>query len=64
MTAHKFKIGQRVTLGSKRLSLWGGTFEVARQMPEENGIFQYRIRSVADGHERVVLESELSSRPL
>jgi hypothetical protein len=60
MTAHKFKIGQRVTLGSKRFGRWGETFEVARQMPQENGVFQYRIKSIVDGHQRVVLESELS----
>jgi hypothetical protein len=60
MTAHKFKIGQRVTLGSKRLSDRGGTFTVVRQMPKESGNFQYRIKSVIDGHERMVLEPELS----
>ena len=64
MMAHKFKVGQRVTLGSKRFGQWGETFEVARQMPQENGQFQYRIKSVTDGHQRVVFESELSSRPL
>jgi hypothetical protein len=57
---HKFKIGQRVTLGSKRFGQWGEIFEVSRQMPQENGSFQYRIKSVTDGHERVVLENELS----
>jgi hypothetical protein len=28
-------------------------------MPAEHGNYQYRIRSVMDGHERVVQESEL-----
>jgi hypothetical protein len=60
MTAHKYEIGQRVTLGSKRFGRWGETFEVARQMPEENGQFLYRIKSITDGHERVALERELS----
>ena len=40
MTAHKFKIGHRVTLGSKRFGQRGETFEVSRQMPEETGQFQ------------------------
>jgi hypothetical protein len=60
MAAHKFKIGQRVTLESKRHGVWAEPFEVVRLLPDENGIFQYRIRSVRDGHERVVLESELA----
>lgn len=36
------------------------TYEVVRKLPEEQGVFQYRIKSTADGHERVVLESELA----
>jgi hypothetical protein len=60
MTAHKFKIGQLVTLGSKRLSDRGGAFTVVRQLPKEDGDFQYRIKSIVDGHERMVLEAELS----
>jgi hypothetical protein len=59
MTAHKFRIGQRVTLTSKRYDR-GGTFTVVRQMPKDSGCFQYRIKSIVDGHERMVLEAELS----
>jgi hypothetical protein len=29
-------------------------------MPKESGDFQYRIKSIVDGHERMVLEAELS----
>jgi hypothetical protein len=36
-----------------------GRFEIVRLMPLEHGNYQYRIRSVMDGHERVVLEGEL-----
>jgi hypothetical protein len=60
IAAYKFKIGQRVTLRSKRYGFWAEPFEVVRLLPHENGIFQYRIKSVGDGHERVVLESELA----
>jgi len=60
MEAHKFKIGQRVILAAKRYGYQGGTFTVVRQMPKEDGDFQYRIKSVVDGHERMVLEAELS----
>jgi hypothetical protein len=31
-----------------------------RLLPEENGHFQYRIKSPRDGHERIALEGELA----
>ena len=34
------------------------TFKVVRLLPQENGTWQYR--TLADSHERVVLESELT----
>ena len=37
-----------------------GAFKVVRVMPSERGLLQYRIKSVLDGHERMVLESELA----
>lgn len=59
---HKYKTGESVTLVTKRMyetkSL--GVFHVVRLLPMERGGNQYRIRSVADGHERVVVEGELS----
>jgi hypothetical protein len=58
--AHRFKLGQRVTLAAKRYGYQGGTFTVERQMPEESGNFQYQIKSIVDGHQRVVLEVDLS----
>ena len=60
MAAHKFKVGQRVTLHSKRHGVFAEQFEVVRLLPFAVGGFQYRIRSTRDGHERVVFESELS----
>jgi hypothetical protein len=60
MAAHKFKVGQLVTLHSKRHGVWAELFEVVRLLPLTNGDFQYRVKSTKDGHERVVLESELS----
>ena len=60
MAAHKFKVGQLVTLHSKRHGVWAERFEVVRLLPPEKGIFQYRIKSTRDGHERVVFESELT----
>jgi hypothetical protein len=61
MPTHKFKVGQRVTVASSGYSRTrSNTFEVVRKLPEERGVFQYRIRSATDGHERVVQESELT----
>jgi hypothetical protein len=60
MAAHKFKVGQLVTLRSRRHGVWAEAFEVARLLPRENSDFQYRVKSTRDGHERVVFESELA----
>ena len=60
MNAHKFKPGQTVEfLRGDTLQKPLGTFEIVRLMPTEHGVRQYRIRSLADGHERVVNEIEL-----
>ncbi len=58
---HKFRVGQTVTLlpnryGANRL----GRFTVTSLLPQEHGINQYRLRSAADGHERVATEEELT----
>jgi len=37
-----------------------GVFEVVKQLPERDGEFEYRIKNVAEPHERVARESELS----
>jgi hypothetical protein len=57
----KFKIGQSVELvaGPHRLSPLG-RFEIVWLMPVEHGSRQYRIRSLTDGHERMVVEAELA----
>ena len=61
MTAHKFKAGQSVTLIASRLrAMPKGRFRVVRLLPAERGINQYRIQSTIDGHERVVMEGEIS----
>lgn len=64
MAAHKFKTGQHVTIAPNRYgSVRRETFVVVRVLPEEHGVYQYRIKSSADGHERVVLEYELATAP-
>ena len=57
---HKFKLGQSVELLRNEQNLRPlGLFEIVRIMPTEHGYRQYRIRSLADGHERVAMEVEL-----
>jgi hypothetical protein len=59
--SQKFKIGQRVKLSPARLaSNRHPNYEVVRLMPTEGGDNHYRVRSVWDGHERIVGEGELS----
>jgi len=59
---HKFKPAQTVTYvptgvgGADR----NAKFEIVRLLPAEHGVYQYRLRSILDGHERVARESELS----
>jgi len=61
MPTHKFKVKQSVELASSYLRLKPlGRFAIVRTMPTEHGVLQYRIKSLSDGHERVVMESELA----
>lgn len=61
MKEHKFQAGQFVRLTARVLSpAPAGRYQVVRQMPPENYVNQYRIRSVEDGHERMVKESDLA----
>jgi hypothetical protein len=59
---HKFRAGQRVTLAPNltNRSATGGGYVVMRQLPERNGEFEYRIKSISEPHERVARESELA----
>ena len=62
MGSHKFKLGQMVSIvgGRRQGAMPGGRFEIVRLLPETGGSNQYRVRSKHDGHERVVMESELA----
>ncbi len=58
---HKFKPGQSVEFVASDLRLKPlGVFKIVRAMPSERGIQQYRIKSVMDGHERIVMEGDLA----
>ena len=53
---------QRVTLATNVInrSATGGSYVVTKQLPERDGEFEYRIKSVSEPHERVARESELA----
>ena len=61
MKEHKFQTGQFVRLTARVLRPAATTrYQVVRQMPPEGSVNQYRVRSVEDGHERMVKESDLA----
>jgi hypothetical protein len=61
MPSHKFEVGDVVTLRPVvSLNVPGGTYQVTRQLPENRGEFEYRIKNLEEAHERVVRESELT----
>ena len=62
MATHKFEIG-RVVRSQQRPDgvIPPGSYEVIRQLPSRDAERdpQYRVKSVLDGHERIVRESEI-----
>jgi hypothetical protein len=62
MTVHAFSVGQKVTFdpGAGDMRQLRGSYTVVRTMPSETRDRQYRVKSDFDGHERVVLESQLT----
>src|SRR5690349_5901981 len=56
----RFTAGQTVIIAARRCeAARSGTFVIIRALPTENGTLLYRVRSDADGHERIVSEAEL-----
>jgi hypothetical protein len=60
MPEHKFKIGKTVFV-EHFLNLPGGAHVITKRLPERNGEFEYRIKSVNEPQERVVRESQLDA---
>jgi hypothetical protein len=61
MVVQKFETGQTVKLiPSPYIRNHQGEFEILRVLPEEHGMYQYRIKSITDGVVRVVMESEIA----
>jgi hypothetical protein len=61
---HRFRSGQAVRLCRNhryRATANDGDYEIVRQLPDERGELQYRIKSVREPHERVVKESDLEA---
>ena len=58
---HRYKVGQTVMApsGGPYAMIPRGPHVIVRLMPSSAGEPQYRVRSSADGLERVVLESQL-----
>ena len=64
MNQHKFTVGQMVDFlpGPGDANVPRGKYRVQRLLPSETKDLQYRVKHAADGHERVVLESQLVAR--
>ncbi len=59
MPTHKFHVGQKVEIVQVR-GVWPrGVFEIVRLLPPRDGEFEYRIKSIAEPHERVAKETLL-----
>lgn len=57
---HKFSVGQQVKLHRMAgVSIEGGSHEITRLLPPEKNDFQYRIRALEGGIDRVVFESQI-----
>jgi len=65
MPMHRFKEGAVVDAQDSRASLIPpGRYKIIRLMPPTvAGNNQYRIKSLKDGHERLVTESDLPNGP-
>ena len=62
MPNHKFKIGQTVYV-DRSLIVPGGAYLITKRLPERDGEFEYRIKSVNEPHERAMLESQIKTEP-
>ena len=60
--ARIFRPGQTVRLsrGFPHRSAAEGDYKIVRELPDDGGELQYRVKSVREPHERVVKESELT----
>ena len=61
MQPHKFQVGETRHFRPSAFDRMTprGLYEIVRLLPAEGLGHQYRVKSVADGHERVVTEGQL-----
>jgi hypothetical protein len=60
MVAHKYRVGQVVTARANMFRITPpGPFEVVRLLPPTGMANPYRVKSLKNGHERVVLEDDI-----
>jgi hypothetical protein len=62
LSNHKFKIGQSVNYKSGPIGAGrgSGVYKITQLLPPEGDDLQYKIKSAAEPHERVVKESQLN----
>jgi hypothetical protein len=61
MPTYKFHLGEAVYVKPVfSRNFPGGSYEVTKKLPENQGEPEYRIENVSEAHERVVRESELA----
>ncbi len=61
---HKFNVGQLVQFHpdrGERASAPPGLYEVTKQLPHNGHEYEYGIKSQYEEHERIAMESQLSS---
>ncbi len=57
---HKFLLGQMVEYDPPRgIDAPRGPYVVTAKLPERDGQFEYRVRSISEQHERLVRERDL-----
>ncbi len=63
MTRHKYARGEQVELlpGSRDMNVPAGSYVIVRPLPIEANLCRYRVKSLRDGHERVLAESQIAS---
>ena len=61
MSMHRFKIGQQVRINAGAgMSSRKGPYKVVALLPPTEGYNQYRVRSAAEPHDRIVAERALA----
>lgn len=65
MPRHSFLVGQSIEFVPGRFdgAAPGGIYTVVRQLPNDSGDREYRVKHFRDGHERVIRESQMRPGP-